>query len=174
MKYRISLFEYRKPGFWICLLAVISFVFVCVCLMTSPKTVVEVPVDADVPLREISQEDPAKFTPAVLPEMEPNPDWGVDVIMDVTSPIGGKMVYVVEERFAAASETITMKDSILEKWNGSAWESVPSRSGRPGFEDFQIGSPRPGIERWSKMPEEADWELNYGPFLRRLPDLSNH
>ena len=165
VKYRIkSILNYRKPGFWICLLAVIALVFVCVCLMTSPKTVVEVPVDADVPLREISQEDPAKFTPAVLPEMEPNPDWGVDVIMDVTSPTGGKMVYVVEERFAAASETITMKDSVLEKWNGSAWESVPSRSGKTTvFEDFQIGFAQTRHRAVEYMPEELDWELNYGP-----------
>ena len=165
VKYRIkSILNYRKPGFWICLLAVIAFVFVCVCLMTSPKTVVEVPVDADVPLREISQEDPAKFTPAVLPEMEPNPDWGVDVIMDVTSPTGGKMVYVVEERFAAASETITMKDSILEKWNGSAWESVPSRSGKTTvFDDFRIGFAQSRDTAVNYFPEELDWELNYGP-----------
>ena len=165
VKYRIkSILNYRKPGFWICLLAVISFVFVCACLMTSPKTVVEVPVDADVPLREISQEDPAKFTPAVLPEMEPNPDWGVDVIMDVTSPTGGKMVYVVEERFAAASETITMKDGILEKWNGSAWESVPSRSGKTTvFENFRIGFAQTRHRAVEYMPEELDWELNYGP-----------
>lgn len=165
VKYRIkSILNYRKPGFWICLLAVIAFVFVCVCLMTSPKTVVEVPVDADVPLREISQEDPAQFTPAVLPEMEPNPDWGVDVIMDVTSPTGGKMVYVVEERFAAASETITMKDSILEKWNGSEWESVPSRSGKTTvFDDFRIGFAQSRDTAVNYFPEELDWELNYGP-----------
>ena len=165
VKYRIkSILNYRKPGFWICLLAVIAFVFVGVCLMTSPKTVVEVPVDADVPLREISQEDPAKFTPAVLPEMEPNPDWGVDVIMDATSSTGGKMVYVVEERFAAASETIAMKDSVLEKWNGSAWESVPSRSGKTTvFEDFQIGFAQTRHRAVEYMPEELDWELNYGP-----------
>ena len=165
VKYRIkSILNYRKPGFWICLLAVIALVFVCVCLMTSPKTVVEVPVDADVPLREISQEDPAKFTPAVLPEMEPNPDWGVDVIMDATSSTGGKMVYVVEERFAAASETIAMKDSVLEKWNGSAWESVPSRSGKTTvFEDFQIGFAQTRHRAVEYMPEELDWELNYGP-----------
>ena len=165
VKYRIkSILNYRKPGFWICLLAVIALVFVCVCLMTSPKTVVEVPVDADVPLREISQEDPAKFTPAVLPEMEPNPDWGVDVIMDATSSTGGKMVYVVEERFAAASETIAMKDSVLEKWNGSAWESVPSRSGKTTvFEDFGIGFAQTRHRAVEYMPEELDWELNYGP-----------
>ena len=118
VKYRIkSIRNYRKPSFWFSLLAVIAFGFVCVCLLTSPQTTVEVPVDADVPLREISQEDPVAFTPAAPPEMEENPDWGVDVIIDATSPTGGKLIYVVEERFAAASESIVMKNGILEKWN---------------------------------------------------------
>ncbi|MGN0977054.1 MAG: M56 family metallopeptidase, partial [Faecousia sp.] len=165
VKYRIkSILNYRKPSFWICLLAVIAFVFVGVCLMTSPKTVVEVPVDADVPLREISREDPATFTPAVPPEMEPNPDWGVDVIMDAVSPTGGTMVYVVEERFAAASETISMKDGILEKWNGSEWECVPNRSGQTTvFEEFRIGFAQHRDYAVNYFPEELDWELNYGP-----------
>ena len=72
VKYRIkSILSYRKPSFWISLLAVLAFVFICVCLLTSPKTTVEVevPVDADVPLREISGEDPAQFAPEVEPPM---------------------------------------------------------------------------------------------------------
>ena len=41
VKYRIkSILNYRKPSFWISLLAVIAFVFVGVCLMTNPQTVV--------------------------------------------------------------------------------------------------------------------------------------
>lgn len=165
VKYRIkSILNYRKPSFWICLLAVIAFVFVGVCLMTSPQTKVEVPVDADVPLREISQEDPATFTPAVPPEMEPNPDWGVDVIIDAASPTGGTMVYVVEERFAAASETITMEDGVLEKWNGTEWERVPSRSGQSTvFEKFSIGFAQSRETAVNYFTEELDWELNYGP-----------
>lgn len=164
VKYRIkSILNYRKPSFWLSLLAVIAFVFMAVCLMTSPQKVVEVPVDADVPLREISQEDPATFTPALPPEMEPNPDWGVDVIMDVTSTTGGKVIYMVEERFAAASESIEMKNGILEKWNGSSWEALTSKSGQDYvFEKFGIGF---AVSRDSKVnyfEEELDWSLNYG------------
>lgn len=164
VKYRIkSILNYRKPSFWISLLAIIAFVFVGVCLMTSPQTVVEVPVDADIPLREISAEDPATFTPARPPEMEPNPDWGVDVIMDATSTTGGKLIYVVEERFAAASESITMKNGILEKWNGTAWEVVPSKSGQSYiFEKFGIGFAVSRDSAVNYFEEELDWELNYG------------
>lgn len=164
VKYRIkSILNYRKPSFWISLLAVIAFVFVGMCLMTSPQTTVEVPVDADVPLREISQEDPAKFTPPQLPELEPNPDWGVDVIADITSPTGGKLVYAVEERFAAASETISMKNGILERWNGTTWETVPSKSGQAYvFEKFGIGFAQSRNSEVNYFEEELDWTLNYG------------
>ena len=164
VKYRIkSILNYRKPSFWISLLAIIAFVFVGVCLMTSPQTTVEVPVDADVPLREISQQDPAELTPVVLPEIEPNPDWGVDVIMDATSPTGGKMVYVVEERFAAASESIGMKNGILERWNGTAWEAVPSKSGQTYvFEKFGIGFAQSRHSEVNYFEEELDWTLSYG------------
>ena len=164
VKYRIkSILNYRKPSFWISLLAVIAFVFVGVCLMTSPQTVVEVPVDADVPLREISQEDPATFVPAAPPEMEANPDWGVDVIVDISSPTGGKIVYAVEERFAAASESIDMRNGILEKWNGTDWEVVPSKSGQTYiFEKFGIGFAVSRDSAVNYFEEELDWELNYG------------
>ena len=164
VKYRIkSILNYRKPSFWISLLAVIAFVFVGICLMTSPQTVVEVPVDADVPLREISQEDPATFVPAAPPEMEANPDWGVDVIVDISSPTGGKIVYAVEERFAAASESIEMKNGILEKWNGSDWEVVPSKAGQTYiFEKFGIGFAVSRDSAVNYFEEELDWELNYG------------
>lgn len=164
VKYRIkSILNYRKPSFWISLLAIIAFVFVGICLMTSPQTVVEVPVDADVPLREISQEDPATFTPAQTPEMEPNPDWGLDVIMDATSTTGGKLVYVVEERFAAASERMEMKDAYLEKWSGSAWEAVPSKSGQVNFlETGGIGFAQSRDSKINYHETVIDWTLFYG------------
>lgn len=164
VKYRIkSILNYRKPSFWISLLAVIAFVFMAVCLMTSPQKVVEVPVDADVPLREISQEDPASFTPPKSPEMEPNPDWGLDVIMDATTPTGGKMIYVVEERFAAASERMDMKDAYLEQWNGSAWETVPSKSEEVTLLEITgIGFAQSRDSEINYDEIEIDWTLYYG------------
>lgn len=164
VKYRIkSILNYRKPSFWISLLATIAFVFVGICLMTSPQTVVEVPVDADAPLREISQEDPANFVPAMQPEMESNPDWGIDVIMDAVTTTGGKLVYVVEERFAAVSESMEMKDAYLEKWNGSAWEAVPSNSGQVNFlETYGIGFAQSRDSKINYYETDIDWKLFYG------------
>lgn len=164
VKYRIkSILNYRKPSFWITLLALVSFLFVGVCLMTSPQTVIEVPVDADVPLREISQEDPADFVPAQPPETEPNPDWGLDVILDITHPTGGTLVYVVEERFAAASEYMKMKDAFLERWNGSAWEPVPGKSSQVNLLDvYSIGFAQSRDSAVNYHEAELDWTLDYG------------
>ena len=131
--------------------------------MTSPQTVVEVPVDADTPLREISQEDPADFVPAQPPEIEPNPDWGMDIILDITRPTGGTLVYVVEERFAAASEFMKMKDAFLEKWNGSAWEPVPSKSSQVNLlEVYSIGFAQSRDSAVNYHETELDWTLDYG------------
>lgn len=164
VKYRIkSILNYRKPSFWITLLALVAFIFVGVCLMTSPQTVVEVPVDADAPLREISQEDPADFVPAQPLEIEPNPDWGLDIILDITRPTGGKLVYVVEERFAAASEFMKMKDAFLEKWNGSTWEPVPSKSTQVNLlEVYSIGFAQSRDSAVNYHETELDWTLDYG------------
>lgn len=164
VKYRIkSILNYRKPVFWISLLAIAAFAFVGICLMTNPQTVVEVPVDADASLRDISQEDPADFVPAQLPETEPNPDWGLNVILDVTAPTGGTMVYVVEERFAAASGFMEMKDAFLERWNGTAWEPVTGKSSQIKLlEIYSIGFAQHREEKVNYHETELDWTLDYG------------
>lgn len=164
VKYRIkSILNYRKPSFWITLLAFVSFIFVGLCLMTSPQTVVEVPVDADIPLREISREDPADFVPPQAPAIEANPDWGVDVILDITRPTGGKLVYVVEERFASASEFMRMKDAFLEKWTGAEWEAVPSKSSQIKLlEIYSIGFAQRRDTEVNYHEVDLDWTLDYG------------
>ena len=164
VKYRIkSILNYRKPSFWLSLLAIIAFVFVGVCLMTSPVKVVEVPVDADKPLREISQADPETFAPALPPETAENPDWGLNVIADVTSQTGGKLVYEVEERFAAASESMTIRDATLEQWNGTAWEPVPSKSGETYLmKEYYIGFAQSRERAVNYDIIDLDWQLQYG------------
>lgn len=164
VKYRIrSILNYRKPSFWLSLAAIAGFLFIGVCLMTSPQNVVEVPVDADVPLRQISREDPAAFVPARTPEMEENPDWGVDVILDAASPNGGTLVYVVEERFAAASDSMDMRDAYLERWNGTAWEPLPSRTETVRLlEATGIGFAQSRDARINYFETDLHWTLVYG------------
>ena len=158
VKYRIqSVLNYRKPGFWISLLGLVAIAFVALCLVTSPVE------DSAAQLRQNSRFDPAAFSSEPLPELEPNPDWGVTVFMDVTSPTGGTMVYAVEERFAAVSESITMEDYRLDKWNGTAWEPAPSLSGQNTLpEHYSIGFAQSRDEAVNYFTKEIDWTLVFG------------
>lgn len=164
VKYRIkSVLNYRKPGFWISLLGVAAVGFVTLCLITSPAEAAQVVIDTQSALRQMSHQDPADFSPAPLPDAGENPDWGVGVLMDTASTTGGKLVYVIEERFMAASESIEMANGFLEKWNGTGWEAVPSQSGNGTlFEHASIGFASSRNEPALTWPNDLDWSLSYG------------
>lgn len=164
VRYRIkSVLNYRKPGFWISLLGVAAVGFVTLCLITSPAEAAQVVIDTQSALRQMSHQDPADFSPAPLPDAGENPDWGVEVLMDTTSPTGGKLVYIIEERFMAASESIEMANGFLEKWNGTGWEAVPSQSGNGTlFEHASIGFASSRNEPALTWPNDLDWSLSYG------------
>ena len=164
VKYRIqSVLNYRKPGFWISMLGVTAVGFVTLCLITSPAEAAQVVIDTQAVLRQMSHQDPADFSPEPLPDAGENPDWGVEVLMDVTSPTAGKLVYVIEERFKAASESIDMEEGYLERWNGAQWEAVPSLSGKSQlFEHYDIGFGSHREASIDALPQELDWSLSYG------------
>ena len=153
-----SALNYKKPGFWISLLGVIAIAFVAVCLLTSPPEKVEVVVDNQEKLQESSRQDPTAFTPAQLPETEPNPDWGIHFFIDASAPTGGTVVYAVEERFAAASEGMSMSDTGLERWNGTDWEPV----GPIQFDMRNIGFAQHRDMAAEYHEEKVNWELLYG------------
>ena len=153
-----SALNYKKPGFWISLLGVIAIAFVAVCLLTSPPEKVEVVVDNQEKLQENSRQDPGAFTPAQLPETEPNPDWGIHFFIDASAPTGGTVVYAVEERFAAASERMAMSDTSLERWNGTGWEPV----GPIQFDMRSIGFAQYRDMAAEYHEEKVNWELLYG------------
>lgn len=164
VKYRIkSVLNYRKPSFWISLLGVLAICFVALCLVTSPKETEQVYVDPQEQLQENSKEDPADFTPAVLPELEPNPDWGVDIFMDITSPSSGTLVYRVEERFAAASGEMKMHDVTIDRWNGNAWEPMPSKAQSTiVLNTSGVGFAQSRDQLVDYFTDELDWSLVYG------------
>lgn len=164
VKYRIkSVLNYRKPSFWISLLGVLAICFVALCLVTSPKETEQVYVDPQEQLEENSKEDPANFTPPVLPEVEPNPDWGVDIFMDMTSPSCGTLVYKVEERFAAASGEMKMHDVTIDRWNGNAWEPMPSKAQSAiVLNTSGIGFAQSRDDLVNYFTDELDWSLVYG------------
>lgn len=166
VKYRIkSVLNYRKPSFWISLLGVLAICFVALCLVTSPKETEQVYVDPQEQLEENSKEDPADFIPAVLPELEPNPDWGVDIFIDVTSPTGGTLVYKVEERFAAASGEMKMHDVTIDRWNGNSWEPMPSKAQSAiVLNTSGIGFAQSRDDLVNYFTDELDWSLAMVPF----------
>ena len=160
VKYRIlSILNYRKPSFWVSLLGVIAVVFVALCLGTNRAAP---PEDPEAPLIESSREEPEAFTPAVTPELPENPDWGVMPCVDTLTPTGGRMVIAVEERFCQQSETMEIRDSSLETWNGTAWEEVPSLSGQREVLERRMGFAKLRSQRKSYLRENMDWSLNYG------------
>lgn len=165
VKYRIkSILNYRKPAFWLSLLAILAFLFVGVCLVTNPQTTVEVPVDADEPLRQLSRQEPASFTPASAPECPENPDWGVDVFLDATSPTSGQLIYRFQERFVAASPSVTMSNAVMEVWNGTGWTSQPKLSASEQL--LNVSGIDFAVSRSSELDydmDELDWTLSYGP-----------
>lgn len=157
VKYRIqSALNYKKPGLLGSLLGVLAIAFVAVCLVTSPAQA-EV-VDRQEQLAVSSRQDPVAFAPAVLPESEPNPDWGIDLMADITSPNGGKIVYIIEDRFVKLTGEMECADAHLEKWNGREWEflaAVDDPLWHVGFAQIREQL----VEYWDK---DIDWTLTCG------------
>lgn len=159
VKYRIkSALNYKKPSFWISLLGVFSIAFVAVCLLTTPADAVEIVVDRQEKLAESSRQDPIVFTAPTMPASEPNPDWGLDLIADIDTPTGGKIVYEIENRFIALTGEMYGSDAHLEKWNGSEWEFLSAISDplkMAGFGESQENR----AEYWAG---DVDWTLSCG------------
>lgn len=164
VKYRIqSILNYRKPSFWLSLLAVLAFLFVGVCLVTNPQNTVEVPVDADEALRQISAVSPEAFTPAVTPESPENPDWGLEIFADVGSTTGGNLVFCMDETFFKTSEFLKIADVTLEQWKDGAWKPLTSANGYGkllGDYEIYFGSHREAKVEYNAQP--LDWSLMHG------------
>ncbi len=134
VKYRIkSVLRYRKPGFLMSLLGLVSIAFVALCLLTSPVNATTNEGDT---LRTSSHQAPNEFVIPESPESPENPDWGVQIFMDATSPNGGYLACLIEERFIQESESITLSNAILERWNGETWERYPAEQSGSLFSDI--------------------------------------
>lgn len=164
VKYRIkSVLQYRKPGFWISLLGVAAVGFVTLCLITSPAEAAQVVIDTQAELRKAAHQDPADYVLEPLPDAGENPDWGITVLTDALSTTGGRLVYVIEERFQAASESMDISNGFLERWNGTAWEAVPSQSGKGTlFEKQGMGFATTRETPSTVFSVDLDWSLSYG------------
>lgn len=160
VKYRIqSALHYRKPAVWMSLMGVLSIAFVSLCLLTNPAQAVSDPQAA---LQQSSHQAPESLSFAEAPALEPNPDWGITLYMDATSPTGGYFACVVEERFILGSESMTIDNSRLERWNGTAWEPVEGPDPYYNVVKTRIGFAQSRNYSIGDYGYDIDWALNYG------------
>lgn len=160
VKYRIkSALSYRKPAVWMSLMGVLSIAFVSLCLLTNPAQAVSDPQAA---LQQSSHQAPESLSFADAPALEPNPDWGITLYMDATSPTGGYFACVVEERFILGSERMTIGNSHLERWNGTAWEQVEGPVPNYNVVELNLGFAQSRNYSMGDYGWDVDWALNYG------------
>ena len=160
VKYRIkSALSYRKPAFWMSLMGVLSIAFVSLCLLTNPAQAVSDPQAA---LQQSSHQAPESLSFAEAPALEPNPDWGITLYMDATSPTGGYFACVVEERFILGSESMAIDNSRLERWNGTSWEPVEGPDPYYNVVKTGIGFAQSRNYSIGDYGYDIDWALNYG------------
>jgi antirepressor regulating drug resistance, predicted signal transduction N-terminal membrane component len=160
VKYRIkSALSYRKPAVWMSLMGVLSIAFVSLCLLTNPAQAVSDPQAA---LQQSSHQAPESLSFAEAPALEPNPDWGITLYMDATSPTGGYFACVVEERFILGSESMTIGNSHLERWNGTAWEQVEGSGSNCNVVELNLGFAQSRNYSMGDYGWDVDWALNYG------------
>ena len=160
VKYRIkSALSYRKPAVWMSLMGVLSIAFVSLCLLTNPAQAVSDPQAA---LQQSSHQAPESLSFAEAPALEPNPDWGITLYMDATSPTGGYFACVVEERFILSSESMAIDNSRLERWNGTSWEPVEGPDPYYNVVKTRIGFAQSRNYSIGDYGYDIDWALNYG------------
>ena len=160
VKYRIkSALSYRKPAVWMSLMGVLSIAFVSLCLLTNPAQAVSDPQAA---LQQSSHQAPESLSFADAPALEPNPDWGITLYMDATSPTGGYFACVVEERFILGSESMAIDNSRLERWNGTSWEPVEGPDPYYNVVKTGIGFAQSRNYSIGDYGYDIDWALNYG------------
>ena len=154
-----SALSYRKPAVWMSLMGVLSIAFVSLCLLTNPAQAVSDPQAA---LQQSSHQAPDSLSFAEAPALEPNPDWGITLYMDATSPTGGYFACVVEERFILSSESMTIDNSRLERWNGTSWEPVEGPDPYYDVVKTGIGFAQSRNNSIGDYGHDIDWTLNYG------------
>ena len=160
VKYRIqSALHYRKPAFLMSLLGVMAVAFVTLCLLTNPAQAAS---NDQAELQRSSSQTPESVALPTMPELEPNPDWGVTMYLDATSPTGGYLACIVEERFIQSSENIMIDNVYLERWDGIEWERVPGPDPCYSLAKIRIGFAASRDCTVSDYGQDVDWSLSYG------------
>ncbi len=151
-----SVLNYRKPSFWVGLLALAAIVFVTVCLVTNPET-----ADPNAAIAEAAEKP---FAVPEMPPMEENPDWGFTIQAKAESPTDLRITYGVGQEGSTWDGTaLTLENGYwLERWNGESWERLETLMKTPSLKDAF------GMEFINEegivypIVDELDLTLNYG------------
>ena len=160
VKFRIqSILNYRKPSFWLSLLAVLAFVFVGVCLMTNPQC----PPDPEAAMAAKSSQTPEDVVFPDFPPMEENPDWGLTVELSAEKTTGATVCLAAQERFASANEDgIEVLNTYIERWDGESWQPMERLAQQESMDRYGLGFAVERGEDVSYAIRELDWTLSYG------------
>lgn len=148
-----SVLNYRKPIFWVTVIAVVAIIFVAVCFLTSPRDVVDATGATDA--AEPTEPDAS---------LEDSNEWGVVLYASAATPRG--MALICEQDGSSVNGTLgTGSYYWLEQWTDSGWvrvEEIPPEDGieRIWTAELKIISDGGRYEkryRWS-----VDWSGLYG------------
>ena len=131
----LNVLNYKRPGFWITLLAMIAVIFVSVCLLTSPEKQVEEP--------------------------EETMKWNLELQVTDVTPSGLRAEFiqhgVINPR--DGGELMFGSEYTLEKWVDGSWEPVEML---PQEYDVAWTTEAYLIGQNSTAPFQVDWEWLYG------------
>jgi hypothetical protein len=131
----LNVLNYKRPSFWIILLAVAAILFVSVCLLTSPENQVEEP--------------------------EEETKWNLEMEVSNVSPSGATVNFIQNGPFAGyeRAELQFGSDYSLEKWTGNNWEPVEML---PQEYDVAWTMEAYIINRNGTTAQHIDWTWLYG------------
>ena len=131
----LNVLNYKRPSFWIVLLAVAAILFVSVCLLTSPENQVEEP--------------------------EEETKWNLEMEVSNVSPSGATVNFIQNGPFAGydRAELQFGSDYSLEKWTGDNWEPVEML---PKEYDVAWTMEAYIINRNGTTAQHIDWAWLYG------------
>lgn len=131
----LNVLNYRRPGFWITLLAVIAVIFVSVCLLTSPEKQVEVP--------------------------EEETKWNLEMRLTDVTPSGATVEFIQHGPFEGYDRAELQFGSYytLEKWTGDNWEPVEMLT-----QEYEVAWTMEAyiINRSGTTTQPIDWAWLYG------------
>ena len=131
----LNVLNYKRPGFWIILLAVIAVAFVGVCLLTSPENQTESP--------------------------EEEMTWNLEMTVSDVTPSGLTVEFIQHGPFQGydRAELRFGSEYSLEKWTGTNWEPVETL---PQEHEVAWTTEAYLINRNGTTPQRIDWEWLYG------------